>query len=223
MPPKRASHTSETIADNESITLSALTTALTKLREDFNQDMKKEINNLRADMLKEIESLRAVINKQEKEIICLRNTVSTYALKAEKIEEKACESNIIIQGIPESCQDLKVEINSMLSQIGHQGCLNQPFRLGKSNGSRPRPVKITVTSKNEKIKIVKDAFKKFPGRYFNYDEPFLTRKENNRLRKKYKELNNAEPDKYKLAKGLIKDNSGAIIDRFDLKNQTSFL
>ena len=51
------------------------------------------------------------------------------------------------------------------------------------------------------------------------DEPYFTRKENVRLRKKRYDLAQANPtDTFKIEKGKLLHN-GAIVDKFDLNNQ----
>ena len=55
--------------------------------------------------------------------------------------------------------------------------------------------------------------------YVNYDEPYYSRKENNRLRKKKSDLiRNHANDDIKIAKGKLYHNN-MVVDQFDLSNQ----
>ena len=55
--------------------------------------------------------------------------------------------------------------------------------------------------------------------YLNYDEPFHTRKENNRLRKEKAIQSKKHPnDTFKISKGKLYQND-IVIDKFNLSNQ----
>ena len=55
--------------------------------------------------------------------------------------------------------------------------------------------------------------------YINYDEPYHSRKENNRLRKKKSDLSKTfKDDVIKIEKGKLYHNN-MIVDQFDLSNQ----
>ena len=110
-------------------------------------------------------------------------------------------------------------INSSEILSGDHKIISFPLR----EGSNTHSLKIQLPS-NDLVKRVMSSDKELNNFtkakiYINYDEPYHTRKENNRLRKKKSFLLRAhQNDEIKINKGKLYHND-MIVDQFDLSNQ----
>ena len=224
------------IMDNQPIALTRqdLETCLAALREDIKNDTSVMINELQRviqQQAQQIEQLRNAITTQEKETKTLKSVIANQAITIEKLETEKNKEFGVISGLPEN--DKTTPINTALKQLAQDINIEEaiidatfvPYRLGKFQSNKSRPVKVKFTSSESKIKFAKKIHEaKLNNRisniiYCNFDYPILTRQENSRLRKKMKEEKQKTPNvSFKIAKGkLYRDNIE--IDSFDLENQ----
>ena len=171
------------------------------------------------------------------------NTVKQVVLHQQEYLEK-CRRNelrgiLIMSGIPndrfiieghsnteEENTDDNSKIKSILSYIGYESNEND-FELYRIPSNNPEmsshKVKLKFLDTNKANDIISKAKKlkylESTKIFIKYEEPYFTRKENDRLRKARYELSQANPnDNIKLAKGKLVHN-GTIVDKFDLNNQ----
>ena len=123
----------------------------------------------------------------------------------EKVEKEKRELNLIFTNIPESSGEdreerAKEDLSKLKKTVG-QICpeikeeINDPMRLGQFNiGSKPRLVRVTVTSMEAKKEILKNARKLNQGVmdpkekvYINPDYTFAERQKNKELREELKQ------------------------------------
>ena len=185
------------------------------------EDQQKENQEKTKKAVKDVETLKLVIIEQQKFLEILR--------------KKATSSNIVISGIPNDPWTLNNEVqlqddNTKLEEIfRHIDCVDKllaeheitPFK--SQEGKKTHMIKVKFT----KPEIIKDIFEKAKilktfelGKiYINSDEPYHTRRENNRLRKKKAELIVKHPgDDIKISKGKLYHKE-TIVDSFNLSNQ----
>ena len=201
--------------NNIDIRLKQIETKLVQV-EEANAENTRKVNMMGND----IESLKRVILEQQKYL--------------ESAKKKEVSSNIIISGIPNAALTINgVEVtdnNEKLEKIfNHIGCIDKlsenskitplPVREGYVNHS----IKMQFKSNDDVKHIISNAkcLKTFSAAkiYINYDEPYYSRRENNRLRKKKSELiRNHTNDEIKIYKGKLYHNN-MVVDQFDLSNQ----
>lgn len=210
------------------ITIEYLDSALKELRDSLHTNIVNELTQ-------QIQQLRSIIDKQndtislqstqienfKQQLSSQHNAIIHQAKRIEAMEVKNRSLNLIIRGIPEN------PTVPLIDDIQNNFKSNEPFnivscsRIGKLQQNNTRPIKITVSSFDDKIKLSNFARSNLRTKsiYVNFDEPPLTSRENKRLRDKAKSLKTDNPTKdYKLDKGrLLVD--GMELDRFDLKNQ----
>ena len=118
------------------------------------------------------------------------------------------------------------KIKSILSYIGYESNEND-FELYRIPSNNPEmsshKVKLKFLDTNEANDIISKAKKlkylESTKIFIKYEEPYFTRKENDRLRKARYELSQANPnDNINWEKGKLLHN-GTTVDKFDLNNQ----
>ena len=195
--------------------LKTIETNLKKVEEESSENTRR-CNNISGD----VETLKHVILEQQKFM--------------EVVKRKDVANNIIVSGIPNSTMkvnnidivDIKDKLGEVFSFIGCQDKLPEEKDvryLPIHEESEYHSVKIRLKD-NDEVKYVIDKAKKLKDFkaakvYINYDEPYYTRKENNRLRKKKAILkkDNVQDD-IKILKGKLYHNN-LMVDQFDLSNQ----
>ena len=169
------------------------------------------------------------------EVECLKKVILEQQKYLETVKRKENAKNIIISGIPNgkldinentSVTDGKEKIDAIFEYIGctdqlgdDYHTINIPPAPGKNSYSIKLCLKDDKTVKHilDNAKSLKDF--KAAAIYINYDEPYYTRRENNRLRKKKYTLTNLHKDDViQIQKGKLYHNN-LVIDKFDLANQ----
>ena len=185
--------------------------------EDTNKENTEKVESLST----EVSTLKRVIQEQQK------------ALEASR--RKDLSKNIIVSGIPNDpwtliddvvISDDAGKLEEIFRHIDCSDKLSSEHKIisfPAQNGKSTHTLKVQFLNEE----IVKDIIPKAKGLksfdkgkvYINYDEPFYSRKENLRLRKKKYNLLEKHPnDVVKIAKGKLYHND-TIVDRFNISNQ----
>ena len=183
------------------------------------------------------------LNLLKKEILELRtsnemmkNVIISQQLQIEKMEldKRAC--NLIIHGVQEATAKLpdKHMVDNILETIRSNCTDSDPptkfevtnlRRIGKHiNGTKPRPIVLTLTNRDNKNLILKKSksLRNVPGFsnvYLSADLPDLTRRENGRLRMAFKQLKDSSSESSVLLRSGKLSIDGRIVDSFNIKNQ----
>ena len=175
----------------------------------------------------------AKVDAAVKDVDTLKNVIVHQQKYLEAIKRKEVENNVIIAGIPNDIMKLNnIEITDddekLVKIFDHIDCADKlsdskVIRLPTRNEAPTHSVKILFKSCNDVKHVINKAkqLKTFTAAkvYINYDEPFYTRRENNRLRKKKFDLLRLHTnDEVKITKGKLYHNN-IQVDRFDLSNQ----
>lgn len=173
------------MVEQESIPLSSLTEALTKLREDIAADVKREINvqviQLRLTIdsqLKEINTLRQQLSAQNERLNKLESTVPAQSIRLSAIENKPRlpvndfrqileeekqreirKHNLILFNVPTTNSSDEEIVKTIITKIGITGdiTLSKVKRIGKENESNTIPILITTLNVKGKFSILKKA------------------------------------------------------------------
>lgn len=207
----------------EVLTRADMFAALDKLRTDFNNDVEVKL-------AKQTAELRLIIEEQKAEIEQLKVVITNQAAFIEKLEFKNRSENVIINNVVETNgENLKIVIENTLQKLNIPDVQidkkHRIFRLGQSIEGKIRPIKIKLKS-TEMVRTLITKSREMPDPvdgslriYMNYDQPLLTRKENNRLRLRKKEITEQNPGSMvKISKGKLMMGDTQV-DVFDLKNQ----
>ena len=219
-----------------------LATKLEELKTELSQTIENKLQSLREDnerLTAENESMKGVLKEHQKFF--------------ERQRKEETKNNIFISGIPktilsdmsdipgpntaagETSQDHKEIIHHILEFVNpdlkkedYKILINFETKPGFSRHS----AKIRTKDTETKTKIFKGCRKfKDLGRnsylkkiFLKNDDPPLTRKENDRLQEKVKELRNLEDannpvNRYRINKGKLLKNDTEIVDFFNLNNQ----
>lgn len=203
------------------ITREMLHDALSILRKELLDGLNKKID-LQTKQLQEI------IKTQALEIEHLRRVVVGQATRLEQLDSNNRRKQAVVFGLSEDNDDnLAEKVQDIVCSTGHSCHMKRdPHRIGKK-GSRPRPVRVYFFTEDDKKAAVSgfrslkraDAAGALKGIYMNYDLPFMTSKENKRLRSRLKELKANNPlDDLQISRGVLHSN-GVVIDQFSLENQ----
>ena len=175
----------------------------TRSLEAIRELIRSELDSSLAHLTKEITQLRSD-NEMMKKVI----TSQQHQLEKMEIEKRAC--NLIINGLPEpsaASPDSQVVDNILESIRKNCSDLDPPLvfevtklhRMGKAgNGSKPRPIVITLPNQKYKDMVLKRSNCLRTGSiyrnvYLSSDLPNLTRMENGRLRTVFKRLKDSSP------------------------------
>ena len=158
-----------------------------------------ELRKMTERQVTEIDELKRTVSRlqeriDDSDVTLLKRIISSQASRLERMDSVSRSSNAIVFGIQED--DDKTPIREKATGLVKQLNANINtaslvcFRLGKPSSGKIRPVKIIFASAEDKKKAVDRARQVFRDKniYFNYDEPELTRKENQRLHTKLKQL-----------------------------------
>ena len=148
--PRKGSNRSDS-ADDQGVTLSALTEALSELRNNIKADLSDEISKLRDEILElrtENKVLKEVIMAQQKQL--LHN------------ERIARDKNLIVLGVPDD-QSTNTEtfVHKLFEHVatppGSERQIERIFRLGKFVPGKCRPVKVFLATSKYKYEVLKKA------------------------------------------------------------------
>ena len=197
-----------------------------------------KLNNLEVKVNKVVDEVADNAEKTKTisdEVTCLKNVILNQQKYLEALKRKETSKNLIISGIP--IGDLRINNNGNLSEekdkldaiFGHIGCSNELSMHSEMHRITPYPQSETYSLKmcfkdSTVVKRVIDkakALKNFKAAkiFLNFDTPYYSRKEHNRLRKKKTTLMESHVgEDIKVEKGKLYHN-GVIVDQFDLSNQ----
>ena len=202
--------------------IATLEQAVDKITADYNDQSGK------------IESLSANLELEQSSVTSLKKVILEQQKCLESIRKKELSNNAVISGIPNTPlvvngREYESDTAKLEAIFGHMDCanlllvehkvLNMPVR----DGSTTHTLKVQFDDKNNAKTLIEKAkgLKTFDAAkiFINYDEPFISRKEHNRLRKKKYDLTQDNPDdNIKISKGKLLHNN-TVVDRFDLSNQ----
>lgn len=216
MPPKRDS-TTETLD------------AISRLRADFVARFDNIDNSLNSSR-EEIKALKELISKQKDEINNLKTVILRQQNQLEIQERAKRECFAIIHSIPEDNKPINDHLTAVFN-ASNCSILTldrsvTPFRLGKAEPNKTRPVKIKLNSSKEKNALLR-AYSKLKkeqkiGKIFiTPDLSPIAQKESERMRKRLIELRNHPSNKDKkiyISKGKLYVED-TVHDEFDIKNQ----
>ena len=208
----------------------------------------KFIANGMKEVIQQVENLQKTIkeikdkqSKQEeqvatngKDLSSLKKVIVEQQKYLEIVKKKELSNNIIVSGIPNDAfmlGDAEVnDDNGKLEAIFHHiDCLevlsssHKVISIPMREGAKAHSVKMQFEDKSYVRTIMEKAktLKSFEAAkiYINYDEPYYSRKEHNRLRKeKFNLLASNPEDDIKIQKGKLCHNN-LVVDQFDLSNQ----
>ena len=175
------------------------------------------------------------VDQANDEIKWLKKVVLNQQKYMEGLKRKEASTNIIVSGIPNDVLNIgdDVNITDDEGKIGtifdHICCADKlmnkhkTIRIPSAPGKNTYYIKLcfedTMTVKHilDKAKLLKEF--EAARIYINYDEPYYSRRENNRLRKKKATLLGLHNgDDIKIQKGKLYHNN-IMVDQFDLANQ----
>ena len=189
------------------------------------------ITAVHSDKFKETEK---EIQEKGKEIDLVKKAVFNQQIFLENLQKKQLKNNMIITGIPNS--DL------LIDDVAHQsdeekvaGIFNEIcddirtecytiFSFPAAENRASHVCKVTFNDFDVKKNVMRNSKKlrdnvSLNKIFLQWDEPKLTRQENQRLRKKKWTLKQDHPnDNFELKKGILKQNDQQV-DKFDLINQ----
>ena len=171
---------------------------------------------------------------QENEVATLKKVILNQQMYLEGIRKKECANNIIITGIPNGdlqCNDVvHTETEGKVSAILKETDASvsaESYKLVKfkpADGRDTHVCKLIFKNYEDKMKVFtksnklkqNNAMKKV---FLKWDEPKLTRLENDRLRSKKKKMSEDYPDEtIELKKGILYRNS-IECDKINIENQ----
>ena len=174
---------------------------------------------------------KETIDELSSEVKTLKNVILEQQKYLESVKRKDLSNNLTISGIPkgemkvdnEIYTDTEEKVDCILTFIGCQNHKYDILPLKEVEGRERLFLKLKFKDIESTKTIVSKAklLKNFTAAriYINRDEPLLSRKENNRLRKKKGDLIKAHgKDVVKIEKGKLYHNNTAV-DKFDLSNQ----
>lgn len=195
--------------------------------EDLKLLLAEQSQQIVLSLKNEIKELKDIIGQQAEKIKTLESHVIKQEEKIAQIDNNSRKEFAIIHGIP----DDDSSIDNLVEQLELNIDPNyQPIRLGIKQNQISRPIRIKF--KNEKIKInniqsasrkIKSSPDQFKNIFINYDQNYVFRCENQRLRNIRKELISKYPNKtVKITKGqILLDNK--VVEKFDLNKQIMLL
>ena len=153
----------------------------------------------------------------------------------ESMKRRELSTNIIVSGIPnepvkinggQEATDDKEKINLVFNHINCTNELKSDIKiisLPIRESSTTHSVKMQLSSSEDVKTVISSAkrLKTFKDMkvYINYDEPYHSRRENNRLRKRKSDLKRMHiNDDIKISKGKLYHNE-MIVDQFDISHQ----
>lgn len=169
------------------------------------------------------------------EVGTLKRVVLEQQKSLEFFRRKECSRNIIVSGVPNTPWSLTEDVEvtddqGKLEEIfRHIDCSHNMSKEHKitsfpvQDGKDTHSLKIHFSDENDVKEIMSKAkeLKTFNrGKiYINFDEPYYTRKENLRIRKKkYELIDKYKDDEIKILKGKLYHNN-SVVDQFNLSNQ----
>ena len=217
---------------------------MTTLFEGFKKELTKSVNG-------QIKVLSDENKKIAAENASIKKVLQEHQKALERVQKEETKNNIFISGLPVSLNagmnDISevndndavtdhVEIIHHVLNFVNPGTEKEDYKIlfnfeARENFSR-HSAKIRVTDVETKFKIFKGCVKLKDLNPDNYlkkifiknDDPPLTRKENERLYIKLKELREKEDkdnpeNRYYIKKGKLYKNGGDVVDEFNLSNQ----
>ena len=176
------------------------------------------------------------IEKVESEVETLKNVILRQQEFMEAGKRKELEGNIILKGVPKGnliLNDTTIlgpdnSLEKTLAVLDYLDCTTDEdefelIDIPSSPNHDTMLIKLKFSDKN-KVKSIMTNAKKLKDIqnvkiFVKRDEPYYSRKENDRLRKKRYDLSLANrDDELKIEKGKLYHN-GIVIDKFDLNNQ----
>ena len=174
---------------------------------------------------------REAINYNTKDVKALKNVISAQQKYLESLRRKDMANILTISGIPkgemkvneEAYGTVEEKVKCILTTIG---CATYQYNIlpaKEIDGRDTLFIKLKLKNNENAKTILSNAkrLKNFTAAkiYINKDEPFFSRKENNRLRKKKADLVTLYGNEaVKSEKGKLYHN-GIMVDQFDLSNQ----
>ncbi len=170
---------------------------LEKLRCDLLSDFEKRINRLKATIItqeQEIQALKAHCTGVDYQVDSLAYTLHLQM-------KKEIENNIVISGVPEVEDESVIPsvARNVLKKLDCSNCeIRHHSRVGKSQNSKPRLLKISFRFLRDKAKATRNASHlredaSFRGVYVNSDLTFCERRERRRLRDAMDEIRKEKP------------------------------
>lgn len=175
------------------------------LKEQLSSDIREVIkSSVRESIAVELRSLHQTIKEQQEEINKLKHTVMQLELDRLKEKRREIACNLIIRGVDEDderTEDQTKEKVTCLLQRAVPSCnVVKAFRVGKLTQNIPRIIKVTVGNFNEKVSLLRECRNLRNGVFHNIfvspDRTTLDRKEDFRLRQKFKVLRIENPDSH---------------------------
>ena len=209
-----------------------ISTQLTQLKTDV-ADNGAKIMQLQV----ESESSKTNLTKVESEVDILKKVILKQQEFLEMKQRQDLEGNVVVRGIPKgkliipgaaAGTELKTTSEKTFAILEFIGCACEEtdFELIElpSNDDYDTLITKLKFSNREKLKLIlanSMKLKNLPHNkiFIKKDEPYHTRKENGRLRKKRYDLSQLHPlDEIKIEKGKLFHNR-MVVDKFDLNNQ----
>ena len=212
------------------------------------QEELKSLKNKIGDMEKGIQSISTIttdhtvklkdteedLKDKGKEIELIKKAVFNQQVFLENLQKKDLKNNMIITGIPNgelviddvTLQSDEEKVAGILHEIGDNistDCYKLLYFPAAENRTT-HVCKVTFNDFNVKMNVIKNAKKlkdieSLRKVFLQWDDPKLTRQENQRLRKAKWELKQSHPnDNLELRKGILKRNNQQV-DKFNLMNQ----
>ena len=190
----------ETIIANQAAADERLKELISELAENvarFKADINEKIKKLEVLVNKlDAEKVTSTINSFDSKIAFALNEIrSLKSLKSdhEMFQRDTNKINLLLSGIDEPAdevnEDLVREIEStLLKTTGIRMDIDTAYRIGKVNTKFPRPVKVRFNKISERNAVWNSRFNSKPPIYINEDLPYSTRRDNEKLRAKIREL-----------------------------------
>ena len=173
---------------------------------------------------KQVQDLRAQVDRQQ-------DIIASQQRFLEDMDRKARECNLVLLGIPDGQESLdgattdETKIRKVWEKIGSSTGVRTSRRLGKPGG-RPRPILITVASREDRDTVL-DRAKTLKEAGDTYRRVYIKKDTHPAVRERWNRLKNAE----KTEKGKPENNGcniyinfkerqlykdGEVIDKFNL-------
>lgn len=223
-----------TIEELQSLINESLNNFKSEITLTINDAIKTAISQFRDEVKSLIQAeLKNKIHILNKTMSDMKDTVVNQAIEIEKLKAHNSRKFAIVSGLPESENETnELESEAVAEFISNTGAdidiSFKPFRLGKKQENKKRPLKIKFKSAENKRVAMDRNFQRNISRnenekiYINHDLPYYTRKENARLRKRKfdlcKDKTDQQKSKIKILKGKLYDDE-EIVDSFDLRHQ----
>ena len=205
-----------------------INTALGKI-EDLETSMAQNSTKI-GKLEEETEENKATMNNTDAEVKTLKNVILEQQKYLEVIRRRELANVVTVTGIPKEavkiggtdCDTTEDKLKEILRFIGCGDC---QYEIIPTNQVPDRNIFAKLKIRNQKnVEAILDNAKKLKDLkpieiFINRDQPYHSRKENNRLRKKKFDLVQQHgKENIKIAKGKLLHND-IVVDQFDLSNQ----